>query len=655
MQIQLTARNKKNREETYGLLEQEGLQAEITCVGGEGSLQNPYEISVEIQNRKEQEWEGIIHTEFLFEKANPQFFLPGVMYGRNRGETPLYVANEYPRLREGEAKRPASSWWMVRSDRLSHPAAFVYDEGRMYGLCVSPYFIWQSQKKIAWNPGKEGTFYQYTGFTCSLEKGSIGCTLGYENAPWLFVQSHRVEERQKPDENCFCIAPEEKITWTILYYEYQAEDEREVYRAVEKIYENCYEEPRRAGNVPQAAADLSGAVYQEAWIEEDLSYSGFVFEEEGHRRFNKIYSLTWTNGLSVAVPMLMAALRTNHEHMRDQALCCIEHIAKHSLNPRANLPYGAYDGKTWNNEGWWFDGMHNPGHSGYLTGQAVYYMLKAWEYEKKFRNITHDTWMDYAKKVIAQIEKNKNGDAEYAYIFSETTGAGIEYDSLGSAWCLAASVYYSFLTKDLSYLEELKSSEEHYYQAFVKKAVCYGGPLDTDKTVDSEGILSYIRAVRYLHELTGEEVYLEHLRDALCYEYTFKFCYNSPVKTPPLSTVGWSSCGGSITSVANPHIHPMSSTVIDEMIYYLGYKEDSYVKSRLKDTILWSCQTYNHYDKEYDFGYKGWMSERFCHCQGLLVQKYPDKKPASTWFALMSWACGSILEGLCGAAWDFSL
>lgn len=41
------------------------------------------------------------------------------------------------------------------------------------------------------------------------------------------------------------------------------------------------------------------------------------------------------------------------------------------------------------------------------------------------------------------------------------------------------------------------------------------------------------------------------MRDALYYEYTFKFCYNSPIKIPPLGSVGWSSSGGSITSVVN--------------------------------------------------------------------------------------------------------
>ena len=36
----------------------------------------------------------------------------------------------------------------------------------------------------------------------------------------------------------------------------------------------------------------------------------------------------------------------------------------------------------------------------------------------------------------------------------------------------------------------------------------------------------------------------------------------------------------------------------------------------------------------------------------LLVEKYPDGSPASTWFALMPWACGSILEGICGDLWN---
>ena len=134
-------------------------------------------------------------------------------------------------------------------------------------------------------------------------------------------------------------------------------------------------------------------------------------------------------------------------------------------------------------------------------------------------------------------------------------------------------------------------------------------------------------------------------------ECSFKFAYNSPVKVLPLSKIGWSSSGGSVTSTANPHIHPMSNTVVDELAYYVNQTNDGYVRNRMLDTVMWGCQTYNTYDKEYGYGKKGWMSERFCYSQGLVVEKYPDGTPAGTWFALMPWAGASILEGMVGEYW----
>ena len=95
------------------------------------------------------------------------------------------------------------------------------------------------------------------------------------------------------------------------------------------------------------------------------------------------------------------------------------------------------------------------------------------------------------------------------------------------------------------------------------------------------------------------------MRDALYNEYTFKFCYNSPIKVPPLGSVGWSSSDGSITSVVNPHIHPMSSSILDEMFYYLSRKEDAYIRGRLEDTAAWSCQCHNTFDGEFGYVKKG--------------------------------------------------
>lgn len=651
MNIKITARQKDLSD--YAALEGQGLHAEIKKIDGDGSLQNPWKIQVEIENQSDSDWNGVVHLEYIFDKRNPRFFLPGFMYGSNRGEAPLDVDTEFPRLREGQNHRPASPWWMVRSDRLSHPAAFVFDSGKMYGLCAAPYFIWEGKQKKVWKPGMQGDFFQYTGYTCSLEHCSIGYTLGYENAPWLFVQSHDVRERASMGQNCFLICSGEKILFDMNFYNYCAEDERTVYDAVQSVYELYHQSPRVIGSISSTVADISKAVSRDAWLEEEKAYSGFVFEDEdGSFSYNKLPSISWTNGLTVAVPILLSALRLQDEKMRQQALECINHVVAQSLNPLSGLPYEVCESGTWSNRGWWFDRMGTPGHSSYLVGQALYYICKASDYEMEFLGQEHHDWLEFVRNVIEKTETTKNSDNEYAFIMSEKTGAGLEYNAFAGAWCMAAAAYYSWLEKDFTFLDGLKESEAHYYEAYIKKSECYGAPLDTDKAVDSEGILAYIRAVRWMHRIMGEDIYLQHLRDALCYEFTFKFCYNSPIKVPPLSRIGWSSCGGSITSVANPHIHPMSSTVTDEMLYYIRQKPDAYIESRLQDTLLWNCQTYNTYDKEYDYGRKGWMSERFCHCEGLLAERYPDGTLASTWFALMPWACGCILEGLAGECWD---
>ena len=207
------------------------------------------------------------------------------------------------------------------------------------------------------------------------------------------------------------------------------------------------------------------------------------------------------------------------------------------------------------------------------------------------------------------------------------------------------------ITNDSKNLPLFEKSLTHYYESFIAKLECYGSPLDTDKAPDNEGVLAFIRAAKLLHQLTENQLYLDYMETALYQEFSYKFCYNGRIEVPPLSKLKWSSCGGSITSVCNPHIHPMSSSIVSEMAYFIEHaKKDSrtieYIKNRMQDTILWGCQTYNHFDGEFDYGKKGWMSERFCYSQGLVVEKYKDGNPSSTWFALMPWASSSVLEGL---------
>lgn len=645
--LTITARCKGAREE-YTPLFANSLHAQVRLISGTGMPDAPLVHEIEIT--ADTAFEGVIRIAMPVGVDTPSFFLPGFMYGTNRGEAPLVVDSRCPHLREN-SEFPASSWWMIRSDRLSHPCAFAYGDGRLTGIAASPYFVRCGNQRSQWQPGVQGDFDQYAGFGCSLKPGEVLYTLGYENAPWFFLDSHQYFPRSPLDANCFTLAEGETVVIRIFCFDMPADDERTLHDALKWVYGQYHESPRRLCSVKETVNDIATAIARDAWLPEQHAYSCFVFDREDHFEYRMLPSIAWTNGLSVAVPLLISSLRLQNESMRQQTLECIDHIVCHSINEKNDLPYLAEHNGVWSNRGWWYDKQPTPGHAAYLVGQSVYLILKAYEWEKRARSINHDSWLSYAKRVVARTEQSRNADNEYPYILSEKTGAGLDYDSFSGAWCMTAAAYYSFLTGDRTYLNALLQSESWYHDSYIRHQECYGGPLDIDKNIDSEGVLAYIRAVRYLHEITDEAYLLEHLRDALYYEYTFKFCYNSPIKVPPLSTVGWSSCGGSITSVTNPHIHPMSSSVMDEMAYYLSKQEDAYIRSRLEDTLLWSCQCHNTFDREYGYGKKGWMSERFCHSEGLLTERYPDDTSASTWFALMPWACGSLLEGLTGELW----
>lgn len=621
------------------------LQFDTVWGEGDGSPKNPYSLDIKVTNISGKLWQGVIKFELVTPGSNPRIYMPGFMYGANRGESPIDVPRKYPRIRKGEPSLPASDYWMVRGDRLAIPAALIYDNGRIYGFDAKPYRV-----------DSEGLVKGFCGYCCSIGDGAgVGYTLGYENAPWLFVQSTTIIENDGlHEENCIKLHTSETVLVHMNVYDYQGSDETAIHEVFRNVYQIYHEPPRDIGiDYITAVKDIAGAISKYAWLEEDACYSGFVWEHgEGEFTYNKLGSLAWTNGLSVAVPMLLAGIRTSQNEMYKQALTFIEKVVKDSMNERSGLPYDAINDGTWSIHGWWFDNMQTGGHSSYLAGQAMYYILKAYYYEKEIHHVIHEDWLTFVKPVLEVFQSNKNSAGEYPFVFSEEDGSGLAYDAMSGAWCLAAIAFYTYVTGDISYLDEAKQSERHYYDKFVKKSECYGAPLDTDKAIDSEGILAYVRAVRYLHAVTGEKVYLEHMKAGLDYEFTFKFIYNSPVQIPPLSNIGWSSCGGSVTSTANPHIHPMSSTIVDEMLYYYERTKDEYVLSRLNDTVGWGCQTYNTYDGEYGYGRRGWMSERFCYSEGLVVEKYEDGSPASTWFALMPWAGASIVEGLVGDYWD---
>lgn len=606
------------------------------------------EFRLHIKNDGDQVFVGVVHLEMIFESLNPKFFMPAFMYNRNRGNASVYYNQKkelspFPRISLEQKQCPYSAFWQVRSDRLSHPVSIAVDRGTVYGISIDPL-----------NPHT----CKFNGFSCRMgeQQSSVGVTLGYENAPWLYVSSNDIEERQTDImPSSITLLPQQKETFSFSVFCFEVENELAINKIIREIYQKYHESPRICSTVKRTVEDISHAIYSDAYVENMKTYSTRVYLKNGIIEQEAMASISWTGGVEVAGPMLFSAARLQDELMRKQALVVVNHIVNNSINPKSHLPFDAFDENHWYVEGWWDECLSESGHSSYLVGQALYYILLSYEIEKKYFCSEHPLWLNFVENCLSHIETTKNEQGEVPHIWSVIDGGAREYDSFSGCWCVAAAAYFDALTGNEKYLKSSEKSLHHYYDTYVAKMECYGTPHDTFKAIDSEGILSFIKASRILHEISGKDEYLKMLSDALEYEFTFKFCWNPPIQANPLKRLGWSSCGGSVTSTCNPHIHPMSNNVSNEIAYCYLKTHDEYFKQRLIDTTKWALQTYSTVDDEYDYGKKGWISERFCYSQGLLVEKYSNGEPCSTWRCFLPWGASNILEGLCGTVWDILL
>ncbi|MDD7739175.1 MAG: hypothetical protein PUJ62_03770 [Lachnospiraceae bacterium] len=599
-----------------------------------------------LKNDSDSVFEGVIHFELEFTGLEPRFFLPAFLYGRNRGEAEEYVGwsgmtAQFPRLSLERKTTGYSDYWKVRGDRLSHPVSMALCENCLYGISMKPFW----EEKNCFN-----------GFSVQMRKngGSVGVTLGYENTPGLYVCGCDMRE---PTQGTIKLQPGEECFVNLYLYQLEAPLDTTINTVIRDVYRRFHQAPRSGASVKECVRDITGAIYRDAFVPEIPTYSTRVFLNNGEKEQEPLGSISWTGGVEVAGPQLMAAARLKDQDMRHQALKVIQAVVDHSMNEKSGLPYDACDEKGWYTEGWWDPCLSVPGHTSYVVGQALYYILKSYETEREYFETLHPEWLGFAKRVLDHIDTTLNEEGEVPYIWSAKDGCGVEYDSFAGCWCVTAAVLYDMLSGGDTFLESSIRSLKHYYEAYVKRMECYGTPMDTYKAVDSEGSLAFAKACRLLHERTGERIYLEMLKDGLEYEFTFKFCWNPPIQVPPLGRMGWSCCGGSVTSTCNPHIHPMSNNVCDEIAYCADQTGDEYYRQRLSDTVGWALQTYSRYDGEYDYGLKGWMSERFCYSEGLLTELYEDGSVCSTWKCFLPWGASNIVEGLCGKIWkdaDFS-
>lgn len=572
----------------------------------------------------------------LRDQANLFHLIPGNIHGDNNA---AHVrAGEFPCLTSDRLfEQNRSPLWEFRADRASHPVSILCCDAGAAGISIDPYSDCEETD--------EG--FVRNGVFAALPDG-FGVSLGYGNDPLTFVE-----------KTCFRAATCDlthgaSASGTI--HAVRGEGRQAAHRIIRAIYETTRELPQHRRTPQAALAALSEAFTKMNFQPQLQQYTNRrtnVPVDKTLMPWRAIVEIGWTGGSMLAYPFMLAekinpALShpKSGERIFDE-ICDGFNEASGFINDAClnrsaqNRPPG------WNESeinGWWsgFLPQTRDNHCAYTNAHAAYYLLRTLQVLK----VDRSRWLETACRVLDTAIELQREDGAFGYIFSGKEKKVIDWDGFAGCWFTAALPLAWKLTGKQQYLAAAERSIR-YYRDFVRDLICWGSPMDTFKSNDSEGNLAFIRAARLLHEFAGKDAYLPMLEEGAHYEYLWRYGFRARPQCPPLKNSSWNSCGGTITSVSNPHIHPMGVVATTDLEYLARSSGDNYHQRRADDGIAWLLNTMELYPDTMGYGRYGVLSERTCPSDGLLSEQfYDDGSPASTWWSYNAWAAGSAMEAL---------
>jgi hypothetical protein len=562
--------------------------------------------------------------------------IPGNIHGDNNA---AHVRpGEFPCLTTARpAERNCSRLWEFRADRSSHPVSILCCDRGAVGFSVQPYS----------DCAEADHGFIRNGVLAALPD-SFGISVGYGNDPLTFVE--------KTSFSAATAHLSHGATASGCIYASPGGGRLSAPRGIVRaVYEQMREVPTYSRSYRDALRALADAFATINWSPELQQYTNRKCQvpvDTTLRPWRAIVEIGWTGGSMMAYPFQLAEKIFPDLKMPKSSGQIFDEIVggynessgfinDTTLNRfTRNRPDGWNDSQI---NGWWsgFLPQTRDNHCAYTNAHAAYYLLSA-----AAGSASGKAWIDVALRVLNTAMELQRDDGAFGYIFSSTEKKVIDWDGFAGCWFAAALVRAWQVTDRRQYLESAARALK-YYRSFVCDLACWGTPMDTFKSVDSEGNLAFIRAARLMHEATGEPIYLAMLAEGANYEYLWRYGFRTRPECPPLKGSSWNSCGGSITSVSNPHIHPMS-VVVTEDLYYLARKTGiDYHAKRAEDGIAWLMNTLELYPSVTGYGAYGVLSERTCPSDGLLAERYyDDNSPSSTWWSYNAWAAASAMEAI---------
>ncbi len=567
--------------------------------------------------------------------------IPSCLYGDNNHE--LVRPNEFPTLHEWvEGNEAAAPLWEFRADRAACPVAMLCTGAGVLGLSIDPYS----------DDATSVDGFIRNGLYAALPNDG-GVSLGYGNDPLTYV--NKTMFRKPTAHRSRGARASGSLYWLI------GADRSGAHRIVRDLYERMGKRPQHQRSREEAARALAESFARVNWSEEFGNYTNMacrVPTDPVLKAWRPVSEIGWTGGGVFAYPMLLAQARMpdlvfpkTAEQILDEIIGTwnersgfFNDVAGPSL---VGVPGEGGEIKEGEINGWWSGFMPHTmnRHTAYTNGHATYYLMKC---SRLVRRAGGDprAWEDAALDVCDTVIEMQRADGAFGYLFSADRRKVVDWDGFAGCWFAAALPIAYAMTKNDAYLKSARRALRYYGHA-VAQLNCYGTPMDTFKSVDQEGVLAFVQATRLMHEVTGEEEWLQHLQAGADYELLWRYAYKARPEYAPLKGTGWNSCGGSVTSVSNPHIHPMGLVITEPLLYLADQLGDEYYRDRAEDGIAWALQTLELYPEVSGYGPYGVMTERYCPSDGLTIETFENTgEPASMWWSYNAWAAANVMEGL---------
>lgn len=559
--------------------------------------------------------------------SEPFPLIPAFMLGDNR---PEFAGPGFPQLTDATnliGPYLQNPFWGIRSDRASAPVVFLFGQEGMRALGVPPYV--------------DGT---PTGLRVCKRRG-IGISIGHVVEPVQFVHDSTAAPGYRGYHTL-----DGRLEVRCDLFTSTSNDRRGHSAVIRKLYSRDHQPAPSGEGIRRTVQLLGEAIVRDVLIPARTQYSeqtgGEMFKIKDWKPGRPVDEIGWTGGAMAAYPFLRLQKRLPVRELRDYAVQRLDRICG-SINPQSGFFWDCQRHGRGHAKGWW-TGLSPQAHYAYTQGHACYYLLRSADLVADRRT----AWTAGARQVLDRVLGFQMKNGQFPVSFSLADGSPQQVIGFAGCWFAAALALLGKMTGEAKYLDAATRAVEGYHRDIACLTPC-ATPMDTHNAPDQEGNLALIHAAAALHETTGQDRFLEILADSAEFEMLWRYYYNTRPVLPPLTTADWGSSGGSVTSTHNPHIHPMHLNALDQVLYLYDRTGDDYYLQRTRDAVRYGCCCVCREKEDFGWGKPGWLCERFCPSDGLLIQQdLRTGEPVSVGCDYHVWVVAVTLEGFTGQAWD---